>query len=67
MAYTQAHLDALKSALASGATQIRYEDRMLEFRDVDQLIKAIAVVEGELASAAGTSRQTRSFAKFSKG
>ena len=67
MAYTQANLDTLKAALASGTLRIQYEDRAIVYRDLDEIRQAIQIVEAELAQQAGTPRQTRSYAKFSKG
>ena len=67
MSYTATQLQALKSALANGALIVRYEDRMVTYRSVEELTQAIQIVEGELAAASGTARHSRSFARFSKG
>ena len=67
MAYTQAQLDALQAALASGTLRVQYEDRMITYRDLDEIRQAIQIVQGELAGQAGTPRYTRSYASFRKG
>ena len=48
MAWTSTQLDALKSALASGKLQIRFGEKMVTYRSVDELRKAIAIVEAEV-------------------
>lgn len=67
MAYTQAQLDALDAAIASGTLRVRYEDRDITYRDLDELRQARQIVQADLAGQSGTPRQTRSFASFSKG
>lgn len=39
MAYTKAHLDAVERAIARGEKTVRYSDRTVEYRTVDELIK----------------------------
>lgn len=54
----EARLDALKRARDQGASTIEYvsggNQRRLTYRSVDELNKAIAAVEQELANANGT-------------
>jgi hypothetical protein len=45
MAYTQTHLEALETALARGEKQVRYEDKLVEYRSVEELKLAIAEVK----------------------
>ena len=54
MAYTQSQLEALQAALASGTLRVQYEDRMITYRDLDEIWQAIQIVQGELAGQAGT-------------
>lgn len=66
MAYTQADIDAAKAALASGELDVQYSDKRVRFRSIDELLKAIAVMEGELAAATQTQvvpKQTRLFSR----
>lgn len=36
-AITQAHLDALEQAIATGATFVEYEDKKIRYRDLDEM------------------------------
>lgn len=67
MAYTQAQLDALKDALASGHLTINRGDLRVTFRSVDELQQAIATVEDELNAGTNTERPKLRLAKTSKG
>ena len=53
MAYTQAHLAAVEGAIARGERIVRYSERTVEYRTVDELIKARDLIRTELAQAAG--------------
>ena len=48
MAYTQAHLDALEAALAKGEKRVTFGDKTVEYRSIDELIKAIEAVKRDL-------------------
>ncbi|MGX1179168.1 hypothetical protein AB7M31_002236 [Pseudomonas sp. IAP-CY TE4608] len=62
MAYTKAHLDAVERAIARGEKIVRYSDRTVEYRTVDELIKARDLIRTELTNAAGPrSRAVRVF------
>jgi hypothetical protein len=45
MAYTEAHLAALEQALAHGESRVRFEDKMVEYRSVEELKAAIREVK----------------------
>lgn len=53
MAYTQAHLAAVERAIARGEKTVRYTDRTVEYRSVDELIQARDLIRTELTKAAG--------------
>ena len=62
MSFTQKHLDAVESAIARGEKTVRYADRTVEYRTVDELLKAREEIRSSLASAAGPrSRVVRLF------
>lgn len=62
MAYTKAHLDAVERAIARGEKIVRYSDRTVEYRTVDELIKARDLIRTELTNSAGPrSRVVRVF------
>jgi len=48
MAYTQAHLDALEAALVKGEKRVTFGDKTVEYRSVDELKAAIAVVKRDI-------------------
>ena len=52
--YTDQQLQALKDALASGTLRVRFADREITYRSVEELKAAIATVDRELSTAAGT-------------
>ncbi len=60
MAYTQADLDLLKSALTHPEKRIRFQGRELTNRSVAEIQEMINVVENELNTAAGTQKPRRS-------
>ena len=53
MAYTQKHLDAVERAIARGEKVVRYTDRTVEYRSIDELLKARDVIRTSLSEAAG--------------
>jgi len=61
MPYTDQQLQALRDALANGARRVRFADREIEYRSIDELKAAIATAEAELAKDTGTpvARQIR--------
>jgi hypothetical protein len=53
MAYTEAQRDALKEALALGATKVRYRDREVTYRSLDEMKELLRDIERELEAQAG--------------
>ncbi len=53
MAYTEQQLQALRDALANGVRRVRFGDREIEYRTVDELQAAIRAAEVELARESG--------------
>lgn len=65
MAWTQAQLDALKSAAASGATEVTHDGKTVKYRNLAEIIRLIAMMEGEIAP---TNRAPRStLVRFDRG
>ena len=58
MAYTQADLDALKKAKASGALTVEYAGRRTTFRSLAELNSIIADIERELSPSTATPSHT---------
>lgn len=67
MAWTQAELDALKRAYASGTLRVTYDGKTVEYGLEADLIRRIRTIESEMAAAAGTPKPRRSLASFHKG
>lgn len=52
MSFTQKHLDAVEAAIARGEKVVRYADRTVEYRTVDELLKAREEIRTSIAAAA---------------
>ena len=48
MVYTQAHLDDLELALRKGERRVSFGDKTVEYRSVDELKAAIAIVKRDI-------------------
>ena len=48
MVYTQAHLDDLELALLKGERRVSFGDKTVEYRRVDELKAAIAIVKRDI-------------------
>jgi hypothetical protein len=64
MAYSQSDLQAIQSAIAKGELRVTFADRSVEYRSIDDLMKAEAHIANALS--AGT-RSKQSFGTSSKG
>jgi hypothetical protein len=65
MAYTQAQIDALKRAIASGVLIVRHGDEQVTYRSLAEMRQALADMEGEVNPTTGPARRT--VAGFSRG
>ncbi|AZC49685.1 phage head-tail joining protein [Pseudomonas chlororaphis] len=60
MSFTKKHLDAVEGAIARGEKTVRYGDRTVEYRSIDELIRARDEIRTSLVnSAAPRSRVVR--------
>ncbi len=61
--YTDQQLQALRDALANGVRRVKFGDREIEYRTVDELKQAIATAEADVAKNSGVPmiRQIRVF------
>lgn len=66
MAWTQAELDALKAAYATGTTRVSYEGKTVEYDTGAQLLARIRVIEGEVAGTSAGRRPSVGFVTFSR-
>lgn len=65
MAYTTEQLNALDAAIAEGALTVKYQDKQVTYRSLDEMIRIRNLMRDELGlnGASGGRR----FASFSKG
>lgn len=67
MAYSEADLDNLRAALASGVTRVTVEGRTVEYRSLAELREAIAEVSASLADASGSAPSRALYPETSRG
>ena len=53
MSFTPEHLEAIERAIARGEKTVRYSDRTVEYRSIDELLKARDEIRTSLSQAAG--------------
>lgn len=51
--YTEQQLQTLRDALANGARRVRFGDREIEYRSIEELKTAIAAAEADVAKNSG--------------
>lgn len=56
MAWTQTDLDKLNKAIASGRRRVQFADRTVEYRDLDEMLKARSLIVSELSGKKKTTR-----------
>lgn len=54
MAFSQAQLDAVETAIASGELKVAFNGREVSYRSIDDLIKARDTIKASLSSASST-------------
>lgn len=67
MAYTAEQLAALKAAAAKGVRTVTVDGHSVTYASVSEMLRMIAVMEKELAAAAGTARPAYFNPSYSKG
>jgi hypothetical protein len=67
MTWSQAELDALRKAYASGTLRVSYDGRSVEYGSAADLLQRIRTIESEMAVAEGKPKPKRSLATFRKG
>lgn len=67
-AFSQADLDRIKRAQASGALVVRYGDgRQVTFRSMEELVQARAIIERELGISSSPTRKVMATSKGVEG
>jgi hypothetical protein len=67
MAFTTADLAAVEAAIASGELSVQYADRRVQYRSIDELMRAREAIAQALNSAAGKRRPRHFRLNVSKG
>jgi len=67
MAYTQAQLNAIKEAFASGTLTVDYDGKRVTYRSLREMKEIIATIEAELAGTGQDKRPVAGFVRFSRG
>ena len=67
MSWTQAELDALKSAYASGTLRVSYEGKTVEYAGAIDLLSRIRTIERGMAANTRARRPVAGLAGFSRG
>lgn len=66
MAYTLEQYEALQAAIAGGELSVRYADRSVTYRSVDEMLKILRLMRDDLGLGANCNGG-RTFTSFSKG
>jgi multidrug resistance efflux pump len=67
MAWTSSDLAAIEKAIASGELSVQFAERRMQYRSIDELLKARVVIKEELAQAGTSVASVRStYATFTK-
>lgn len=67
MAFTTADLTVIETAIASGTLSVQFSDRRVQYRSLDELIKARDMIKEGIANPSGSSASVRStYASFTK-
>lgn len=59
MAFTTDQLAAVESALATGELTVKFNDRLVTYRSIDELKASRDLIRGELAAAGSIAAPTR--------
>jgi hypothetical protein len=65
MAFTTEQYSALKAAIAQGALRVRYGDKEVEYRSLEEMLQTLRLMEKDLFP--NKKGNGRSYASFSKG
>jgi len=67
VAYTNADLTAVRTALLRGEKAVQFSDRSVTYRSVDEILKVEAAIIAELAAASTETRPRQFFGVASNG
>lgn len=64
MAWTQSDLDALETAMKGGVRKVKYSDKEVEYRDLEEMMKLRNIMKKSLGQTKGSRKY---FTNFDKG
>ena len=67
MAYSQAELDALKTAFASGTLEVTFEGKRVKYGDAADLLTRIRAIESEIAATSNRPLPVAGVSRFRRG
>ena len=65
MAFTQSDLDVLNAAIATGARSVRYGDKQVDYKTLDEMLRARQIMMQELGLITVSSKKF--YGRFNKG
>lgn len=65
MAYTMGQYEALQAAIAEGALTVKYQDKLVTYRSLDEMLRIANLMAIELGI--NTNPRGRIYAQFGKG
>lgn len=63
MAFTQTQLDVLDAAIAEGVLTVKYQDRQVTFRSLDEMVRTRKMMADSLKTTATSTRENPMFSK----
>jgi len=63
---TQSDIDKLKRAISRGVLKVRYDNEEVTYQSVDQMLKALAFAEAELAGSSSPRNTPSTLAVFGR-
>lgn len=66
MAFSQAQLDALETAIASGTLEVTTGDKKVRYHSLDEMIRLRDLIRNQIAADSNTQSSRASFATFMK-
>lgn len=70
MSYTLEQITILETAIAQGALTVEYADKKVTYRSLDEMLRILSIMKGDIEGESGTSgagQSKRFYGQFSKG
>jgi hypothetical protein len=64
MAWTQTDVDKLKAAIGQGATKVKFADREVTYRSLDEMRETLGMLQAEVDALAGVKRRRSRQVRF---